>query len=130
MRPIRKAAESITEKVPQGPLKFVGGGNASGAALFTIAEVLGFFTPGSSLDPGFKVQSHSVERSQGREIHTFFINAFFRDTARFASKFDAAPSNIDFLLRETHVRDIELVEERRTSSTWKVVVDVNDRNHA
>lgn len=125
-RPIRSALEKATQKVPEGPLGFAGEGNGTGAALFAVSEVIGFFIPGSTLDPGFRIQSHSIDEVRGKEVHTFRVSAYFEQTARFSSQFNSAPSNIDFFIRDIDVTSVEKVEDRATVGTWEIVVEVQN----
>lgn len=126
-RPLRSSVESVTKRIPEGPLGFLGRGNALGAAGFTVTGILNTLIPISGVEIGYSVESHSVERQDGIEIHTFTINAASRDVARFAAKLKSAPSNIDFAFRETEVQSVEPAVERSTFNTWRVVVNVEDR---
>lgn len=127
MRPIRSAFESLTSEVPEGPLGFIGGGNATGATVFFTVGVINRFNPVTGFSVGYSVESHSVEREDEREIHTFQINSALEDTARFVAKKNTAPSNIDFAIRETKIQSVEPVVERSTFNTWRIVTVLEDR---
>lgn len=125
--PIRSAVEGVTSRVPKGPLGFFGEGNAVGAAGFTAVGVANTFIPIDGVRVGYRIQSHSISRQKDANIHTFVINAASRDVARFAAKLNAAPSNVDFFARETDITDIDRIEKRRTFSTFRVKVKVDQR---
>lgn len=127
MRPLRSLSESVTQRIPKGPLGFLGEGNAVGAIGFTAVGIVNTFNPVSGLDAGYNIQSHSVEHNEDGEMHTFEINAASKDVARFVARLRSSPSNVDFLLRDTEVMSIEPVVERSTFNTWEVVVEVKDR---
>lgn len=126
-RPLRSTVESITERVPQGPLGFLGRGNATGAIGFAAVGLARKLTPISGVNVGYNIQSREVEREDGIETHTFEITAASRDVARFVAKINSSPSSIDFALRETDVQSIEPIVKRSTFNTWRVVVEVEDR---
>lgn len=126
-RPLRQLAESVTDRVPRGPLGFIGEGNAVGAAGFVAVGLARKLTPISGINIGYNVQSQSVEMEDGKEIHTFEINSASADVARFVAKLRSSPSNIDFVLRDTEVQSIEPIVERSTFNTWEVVVVVKER---
>lgn len=128
-RPLRSSLEKVTKDVPNGPLGFIGGGNAVGAVMFALSEVAGFFTPGSSLDPGYKIQSHSIDQRGDVEVHTFRVSSYFEQTARFASKFNTAPSNADFFIRDIDVTRVGKVEDRSTVATWEITVEISEDTH-
>lgn len=129
MRPIRNLFENATSRIPRGPLGFFGRGNAVGAAnYFSVAFVNGII-PIDGVDVGYDIESHSVERlDDGREIHTFVINSYNKDVARFIGKFKSAPSNVDFLSQETEIETVEPIKERNTVTTWRVVTEVKERD--
>lgn len=126
-RPLRSTVESITEKVPQGPLGFFGRGNAIGATGFAAVGLARKLTPISGVNIGYKIQSQDIERTNDTEIHTFEITAASKDVARFVAKLNSSPSSIDFALRETNVESIEPLVKRSTFTTWEVIVEVEDR---
>lgn len=126
-RPLRTTVEKTTEKIPRGPWGVAGKGNITGAIGFSLVEIAGIFIPGSELDPGFNIESQSVERSNGQTVHTFVINAASKNVARFAAKFESAPSNIDFATMDTDVISVEPITERSTFSTYRVIVEVSER---
>lgn len=127
-RPLRDLFEKTTDKLPEGPLGFFGRGNAVGATnYFTVALINGII-PIDGIRIGFDVESHSVERDDDTEIHTFIINSYNKDVARFIAKFQSAPSNVDFFSQETEVLSINPVKERSTVTTWKAIVEVKERD--
>lgn len=128
MRLVRNTFESATDKIPRGPLGFIGGGNTVGAANYFVVALINGIIPIDGVDVGFDVQSHSVERRDGVEVHTFEINSYNKDVAEFLSRFRAAPSNVDFITEETEIVSIEPIKERSTVTTWRVVAEVKERN--
>lgn len=121
-RPVRDTLEKGTSRIPKGPLGVIGNGNlAGGIGYFTVSTINGLI-PIDGVDVGFNVESHSVERENGKETHTFHINSANRDIAKFTAKFKSNPSNLDFLVRDVNVQDVEKVRERRWFTTWEVTV--------
>lgn len=121
LRPVRSSFSSLTEKVPKGPLEVVGDGNMIGAAnYFTVAAINGII-PVNGVDVGYNIQSHSVNRTGGKEEHTFIINSANKNVAKFIAKIESAPSNIDHFKNRAEVTSIEPIEERMTFTTWSVV---------
>lgn len=127
-RPLRSLLEKTTDKIPRGPLGFIGKGNAVGATNYFAVALANGLIPIDGVSIGFDVESHSVERQDGMETHTFIINSYNKDVARFIAKFQSAPSNVDFLSQETEVISITPIKERSTVTTWKVVVEVKERD--
>lgn len=126
-RPLRNTVESITEKVPNGPLGFLGRGNGVGALGFATVGLARKLTPISGVNIGYKIVSQEVRREDGIETHTFEINSASKDVARFVAKINSSPSTIDFAIRETDIKSIRPLVERSTFNTWEVVVEVEDR---
>lgn len=126
-RPIRSLSESISDRVPRGPLGFIGRGNAIGALGFTTVGIINTFLPIDGVDVGYNIESHSVDRQNDTERHTFEINSASKDVARFVAKINSSPSNIDFALRETEIVSIQPLVERTTFNTWEIIVEVDDR---
>lgn len=127
MRPIRNLIEKGTSSVPRGPLGFLGKGNAVGAVNYFVVSAINGVIPIDGLEVGFNIESHSVDRSGDEDVHTFVVNSANKDVARFAAKFKAAPSNIDFTLQDTEVESVEALEERSTFTTWEIIVLVEER---
>lgn len=125
---LRRAFENGLDKVPSGPLGIVGGGNVVGAVSMTTAEIAGTVVPGSEFDPGFRIKSHNVRRQRGEERHTLEVDSFIKPTARFVSKWRAAPSGLDFFIQDVEVESVEKVRERGTSTTWKVEAVIDRRS--
>lgn len=126
-RPVRDRFEEATERVPRGPRGFFGEANALGGAGVGALSLVNTLIP-SPFEIGYEIESHTVDRFDDREVHTFRINAALRDIAESAAKFFSVPSNVDFAFEETEVVSTELIEEKRTFSTWEIVVEVRDRN--
>lgn len=132
-RPAREKFEEFNDKIPSGPLGKLGNGTITGAAGYlakSSTNPLFDFLPGIR-QPGFSIVSHSIETSANPkdtfERHTFAISAVSKDVAEFVAKYFAAASNIDFATSDTEIDDVELVTERATYSTWRVVVLVDER---
>jgi len=126
-RPLRNIQEKVTSKVPKGPLGFVGDGNALGASTFFVVNTVNRLTPISGVRMGYKIISHNVNRTPSVNTYTYQINAYSKDVARFVAKQSAAPSTVDLFRKDITVTSIEPVQERKTATTWKVVVTVKDR---
>lgn len=129
-RPIRDKQEAATDKIPNGPLGLAGGGKLLGAVGFAGASLANGLIPFSDMDIGYRIRSHNINRKEGETVHTMEINAFSKDTAKFVAKSKASPSNIEFFSNKTEIKNVEQVQERKGSSTWrvKVVVDEPDDN--
>lgn len=132
-RPVRERFEEFNERIPSGPLGKTGDGTLVGAAghvAKTATNPIFTAVPGLR-QPGYTITSHSTETAANPddtfERHTLGITAISRDVAEFAAKYFAAASNIDFATSDTEIVDVELVTERATYSTWKIVVDVDER---
>lgn len=126
-RPVRNTVENTLDKVPVGPLGFAGEGNLVGGATFFTVSAINGINPIDGLNVGFNTEASSVEKVDGAKVHTFFINAWSEDTARFAAKMQAAPSLIDLGIRETEIISVEEDTPRRTASTWRVMVRTETR---
>lgn len=127
-RPIRNLLEKGTDAIPEGPLGFAGSGNLIGAVTYLGAKTSEGLIPIGGVSIGANIESHSVDRTEDMELHTFKINAATKDAARFAAKFRSAPSNVDFLAREVDVKSIDKIKERSTFSVWEVTTVVSDRD--
>lgn len=126
-RPVRQTFENVTEKVPKGPAGFVGQGNMAGAVTYFAVSLVNGINPIDGVNIGFNVESHSVERKDGKQIHRFLVNSSGKNVARFTSKFNSPPSTADFFLRDIDVKEVNKKEERSTLTTWEVVVELKDR---
>lgn len=127
-RPIRSTLEAVTDRVPNGPLGFVGGGNAVGAVNYFSVALINGIIPVDGLEVGYNIESSSIEQTSEGKLFTYTINAYNKDVTRFLAKFRSAPSNINFLSQRTEIEGVGLVEKRRAASTWRVRVLVEDRD--
>lgn len=127
-RPIRSTVENVTENIPNGPLGFAGNGNLLGFSGMVVTGISRTIVPGSELDPGYRVRSEEIKRSGGTERHVFKIDAYSKNIAQTVAKIRSAPSAADFFGRETQVVNVIEATPRRTASTWKVTVQVQDRS--
>lgn len=128
-KPLRDKFTEATEKIPSGPLGKVGGGDVVGAGGFMAIEgskPVWQFLPGIK-QPGYKTVSHSAEDKGGYERHVIVITAFSENVAKFAAQYIATPSNVDFATSQTNIVDVEEVTVRRTYSTYRITVDVDER---
>lgn len=129
MRPLRNAQESVTGKIPTGPLGFAGGGKVTGAIGLLGVGVGRTFVPLSEFEPGYSIESEEKEVSDSGVVRrTFRINAYSRDVAKFIAKRKSAPTNADFLLRDIDVISSEPVEERSTATEWEIVTETKSRD--
>lgn len=126
-RPIRNTVEFTSEKIPKGPLGFVGNGNLLGGVNFLVVSSINGLIPVDGLDAGYNIQSHNVSKEGDDQVHSFLINAWSKDTAKVVAKVNAAPSLADLAIRRTDVVSAEEDTPRRTASTWRVKVRVKDR---
>lgn len=127
-RRFRDRLENASERIPQGPLRKTGGGNLVGGAGFLAVESskpFFDFLPGVK-QPGYKITAHSTERANGFVDHMLTVAAIGENVARFAAKYEATPSNIDYLTSETKIIDVELVEKEWAYSIWKITVRVDE----
>lgn len=119
MRPLRDTVEKASDKIPRGPLGILGKGNAIGGAnYFTVALINGL-VPVDGLEVGFNIESHNVERSGDEELHTFVIQASNKDLARFISKYESSPTNLDFFKNRTEVLEVERVDGSFVFPRWE-----------
>jgi len=127
-QPIRDAIEESTDNIPEGPFGKVGDGTVLGAGGFLAVEAsrpLIDFVPGIK-QPGYKITAHSTEVLEpGTERHTLTVPAISEEVARFAAKYAATPSNIDFSLSDTEIVSIEELTEQPGYTTHRIVVDVD-----
>jgi len=130
-RPLRDKFESITDRIPTGPLDKVGEGDLVGLGGFVAVEAtrpLIEFVPGLK-QPGYKVNAHSTEKLPANiERHTVTIQAISEDVAEFVAGYTATPSNIDFLTTDIDLYNTEIVTERPTYTTFRITVDINERS--
>lgn len=126
-RPLRDRFEETLEKIPRGPLGFAGSGNVVGGVNYFIVALINGLIPIDGISVGFRVRSHNIQRFKNKQVHTFIIDAYNEDVTEFLAKFQSAPSNVDFILGDTKIQSAELLEERITSSTWKIIVEYRSR---
>lgn len=128
--PVRNLINRATESVPEGPLGNVGDGTVVGLLGFLAVEsgeVITSPIPGLSR-PGFKVVSHSMEQVEpGLQRHTIVLHAFIQDVAEFATKYQSAPSNFDFISGDIDVLSIEELDEQEGYDSYEIVVEVDRR---
>lgn len=126
-QPVRDRFESVTREIPEGPMGKVGGGNLLGAAGFVAVEStkpVWQFVPGLK-QPGYKITAHGTkEIGEGDERHILTVVAISEEVARFAAKYTASPSNIDYLSSKITVKEINELTERAGYTTFEFVVDV------
>lgn len=127
-QPVRDKFEEVTDKIPEGPMGKVGGGNIIGGAGFVAVEStkpLWQFIPGIK-QPGYKVTAHGTKSlGDGKERHVLTVAALSEDVAEFAAEYTAAPSNINYLSSDIELVEIKEITERPTYSTYQATVDVN-----
>jgi len=100
----------------------------AGAIGLAGVQIASLAVPGSELDPGFTVVSSTREEEDGKQKMTFTINAYSRDVARFVAKKRSAPSNLDLLIRDVEVTNVEVLDKRRTASTFKISTILDERD--
>lgn len=126
-QPVRDNFEEVTNKIPEGPMGKIGGGNLLGAAGFVAVEStkpIWQFIPGIK-QPGYKVTAHGTkDLGDGTERHILTVVALSEDVAEFAAEYTAAASNIDYVRSKIGTVNIEEITERATYSTYQVTVDV------
>lgn len=126
-QPVRDKFEEVTNRIPEGPMGKVGGGNLIGAGGYVAVEStrpVWQFLPGIK-QPGYKINAHGTKLiSEGKERHILTIVAISENVAEFAAEYTAAPSNIDYLRSEVKTVSIKEVVERGTYSTYEILVDV------
>jgi len=127
-QPIRDVIEQSTDNIPEGPFGKVGDGTVLGAGGFLAVEAsrpFVDFVPGIK-QPGYSITAHGTEVvSPGTELHTITISAISEEVARFAAKYAATPSNIDFSLSDTEIVSIEELTEQPGYTTHRIVVEVD-----
>jgi len=126
-QPIRDRLSDATDKIPEGPLSKLGGGNLIGAGCFAAVEAskpVWQFVPGVK-QPGYKVTAHGTKyMGGGRERHKLTLAAIREDVAEFAAEYTATPSNIDYIRADIELVELDEIVERGTYSTYDIVVDV------
>lgn len=126
-RPAREKFEEVTEKIPDGPMGKVGGGDLLGAAGYVAVEStkpVWQFIPGIR-QPGYQVTAHGTKKiEQEVERHVLTVNAISKNIGQFAAQYVASPSNIDFVRSEVKLVDTEELTQRGTYSTYQMTVDV------
>jgi len=128
-RPLRERFENATDKIPEGPLGKTGNGELIGAGGFLAVEAsrpVIDFIPGVK-QPGYSVIGHGIEQKDGFVEHTLNIAAVSENVARFVAEYAAAPSNVDYVTAETKIVDTQLIENRRTYSSWEFTVHIDER---
>lgn len=126
-QPVRDRFEEVTREIPEGPMGKVGGGNLIGGAGFLAVESTRpfiDFIPGVK-QPGYKLTAHGTKKiGEDEERHILTIAAISEEVARFAAKYNAAPSNIDYLSSDVEIVDIDEVTERAAYTTYQITVDI------
>lgn len=126
-QPLRDRFEEVTVNIPEGPMGKVGGGNILGAVGYTAVEStkpVWQFVPGIR-QPGYKITGHGTkELGDGKERHLISTVAISENVARFAAKYYAAPSNIDYIRSDVSIVNVKEITERGTYSTYRITVDV------
>lgn len=126
-QPVRDKFEEVTEKIPEGPMGKVGGGNLVGAGGYVAVEAtkpIWQFVPGVR-QPGYKIDAHGTKKiGPGHERHILTVTALSQNVAEFAAQYTAAPSNVDYVRSETPIKNTKELTERGTYSTYRVTVDV------
>lgn len=125
-RPLRTELESFLDGVPAGPLGVFGDGNVFGGAVYLTTSAIQGVTPIDGLEVGYNVESSSITRQDGQEMHTYRINAASKQVAEFAARYKSSPSNIDYIADKPEVTGTTLVKERRSLPLWEVTVLVGD----
>jgi len=127
-RPARDTFENVTEKIPQGPFGAIGRGNVLGAVGYIVVEsgeVLTIPIPGVTR-PGFRQVSHGFKGVEGgKQIHELIIHAFSKDVAEFATQYNTAPSNYDFLKGQTEILEIEELDRENIYTTYRIKVGID-----
>jgi hypothetical protein len=126
-RPLRDITENLTDNIPGGPLGITGGGNLVGGTGYFVVSAINGVVPLDGVDVGFDVESHSVERQDDREIHTFIIHSSSKDVAQFIAKYRSSPSNVQFLGRDIQITDVREEKSNRSFSRWRVTTEVESR---
>lgn len=127
-RPIRDKIENRLEERGSGPMGKIGSGKAVGAAGFLAVESskpFFDFIPGVK-QPGYKVTAHGTKPIQGGTRHIIDVAAISEDVAEFAANYTAANSNAEFLFSETKTESIEVLDEDRLYSIWRIKVDIGE----
>lgn len=127
-RPVRDRIEKRVNGFEGGPLGVMGGGDVAGAGGYLAVEsvrTLVDLIPGLR-KPGYTVNGHSTRFIEGGERHTFLITAASREVAEFVAQYYSAASNIEFVRSDTEIVSTEVRAERKTYSTYEIVVDVTE----
>lgn len=125
MRKLRDSVETVTDKIPGGPMGFTGGGTLIGGAGFFAVSITNGVIPLDEVDVGFNIESSSVERYPEDDVKQFefVINAVSRDVAKFAAVFRSRASVVDNISRQAEILEVENIKERRWMSDWRIVVE-------
>lgn len=125
-KPIRSVLTKGTSSLPKGPLGFAGGGNLIGGAGYFTVSFLNGIIPVDGLEVGYEIESHSVERNDGTETHTFIVHAASEDVARFLAKYRSSPTNVNFFDDRPVVQDVVAEEEENAVFTrWRITTKIN-----
>jgi len=127
-RPVRDFLENNVDKIPRGPLGYAGKGNVTGAVTYFVTSTINGINPVSGVNLGFKVVTHTIDRHDSYEMHTITVDSWAKETARFTSKFEAPPSTVDYFRQKITIESLKPLTKRRTSTTWRAKVKVEDRN--
>lgn len=128
-RPVRDNIEERFDRLPSGPFGKVGRGNVAGAAGYATIEAVKAgvdLVPGVR-EPGWNITAHTTKRREDFTDHILVVDAVSGTVARFAAKYQAPPSNIDYLTSEVEILDVEVLEERSTYNTYRITVRVDER---
>lgn len=125
--PVRDRFQEVTEKIPEGPMGKVGGGNLIGAAGYTAVSAtrpILDFIPGIR-QPGFTVTAHGTKQiGPNHTRHIIVISALSEKVAEFVAEYNAAPSNIDYLRSEIRLVELKELQRQRTYTIYQMTVDV------
>lgn len=127
-RPIRQYVEDQTEKIPNGPLGIAGRGDLIGLTGYFGVSIVNSALSLTGADIGFDIESHTVERFQDREEHTFTIHSMSRDVARATAKFKSTPTFINAARDRVDVIQTREVEQRRAFTVWEIKTRVQKRS--
>ena len=129
-QPVRKQINTLTDRVPSGPLGAIGEGDLIGFLGFVAVEsgeIITIPIPGANR-PGFKKVSHGMDMEEpGLQRHTIVIHAISKDVAEFVTQYSSAPSNFDFLRGRTTVEDVEELDTDSSYSTYRITILVDRR---
>lgn len=123
-RPVRETTTKLSNKIPKGPLGFLGRGNAIGAVGFFTVSAINGVVPIDGMEIGFDVETHNIDRRGNVEEHTFLVHSVSENVARFIGKYKSTPTNLNFVTDEVEVVLVEEISPRRGFSLWRVKTEV------